>query len=71
LVQLVGRGSRSWDFFHAHSAVGEVDRQREADRDILWPGQAVGYKVGQLKVLEFRDGAKHQLGASIRHPRIQ
>ncbi len=50
-------------FFHAHSGIEEVVVQSETDRYISWAGQALGYKVGQLKILELRDYAKRQLGA--------
>jgi uncharacterized protein (DUF885 family) len=51
-------------FFHAHSGIEEVVVQSETDRYISWAGQALGYKVGQLKILELRDDAKRQLGAT-------
>lgn len=50
------------DFFHAHSAIDEPDVQSETDRYMTWPGQALGYKVGQLKILELRERAKRELG---------
>ncbi|WNL45377.1 DUF885 domain-containing protein [Dyella sp. BiH032] len=50
------------DFFHAHSSQDEPDIQAETDRYITWPGQALGYKMGQLKILELRERAKTQLG---------
>jgi uncharacterized protein (DUF885 family) len=50
-------------FFHDHSAIDEVEVQTETDRYIVWPGQALGYMVGQLKILELRDRARQQLGA--------
>lgn len=51
------------DYFHAHSAVDEVDVQSETDRYISLPGQALAYKLGQLKILELRDRAKRELGS--------
>jgi uncharacterized protein (DUF885 family) len=50
-------------FFHDHSGIDEVDVQSETDRYIVWPGQALAYKVGQLKILELREKAKRELGA--------
>ncbi len=34
----------------------------EVDRYIVWPGQALSYKLGQLNILALRDKAKQQLG---------
>ena len=50
-------------FFHDHSAIDEVEVQSETDRYISWPGQALAYKIGQLKILELREKAKKELGA--------
>ncbi|NII71719.1 uncharacterized protein (DUF885 family) [Dyella sp. SG562] len=50
------------DFFHAHSSQDEPDIQAETDRYITWPGQALGYKMGQLKILELRERARRELG---------
>ena len=50
------------DFFHAHSSQDEPSIQSETDRYIAFPGQALSYKIGQLKFLELRERAKKELG---------
>jgi uncharacterized protein (DUF885 family) len=50
------------DFFHEHSNQDEPDVQAETDRYMAIPGQALGYKIGQLKILELRAKAKDALG---------
>ena len=50
------------DFFHAHSSQDEPSIQSETDRYIAYPGQALAYKLGQLKILELRAMAKKELG---------
>jgi uncharacterized protein (DUF885 family) len=68
LVVDTGVHSKHWsreqmvDYFHQHSAIGETDVQAEVDRYIAWPSQALGYKVGQLKLLELRAKAQQALG---------
>jgi uncharacterized protein (DUF885 family) len=50
------------DFFHAHSDLDEPTVQAETDRYIAAPGQALCYKLGQLKILELREKARQVLG---------
>jgi len=49
-------------FMLEHSAASKDNIQGEVRRYITWPGQAVGYKVGQLKILELRRKAERKLG---------
>jgi uncharacterized protein (DUF885 family) len=68
LVVDTGVHSQHWtrqqmvDYFHQHSAVEETGVQAEVDRYIAWPSQALGYKIGQLKLLELRAKAQQALG---------
>jgi uncharacterized protein (DUF885 family) len=51
------------DFFAANAAKTTQDITVEVDRYIVWPGQALGYKMGQLKIRELRTKAERELGA--------
>ncbi len=45
-----------------NSALAEKNIQSETDRYIAWPGQALGYKIGQLKISQMRLKAEKALG---------
>ncbi len=67
LVVDTGIHAKGWsreqviDFFRKTDAVDEPTFQSETDRYIAWPGQALAYKLGQLKFRELRARAEKQL----------
>ena len=50
------------DYFHEHTAMDDENINTEVDRYIAWPGQALSYKMGQMKILELRARAQKELG---------
>ena len=50
------------ELFLQNTAKTPQDINNEVDRYIAWPGQALAYKIGQLKIMELRDKAKEELG---------
>lgn len=70
LVVDTGLHSMGWsrqqaiDFFLKNTAKTLQDITVEVDRYIVWPGQALGYKMGELKIRELRAAAEAQLGAA-------
>lgn len=70
LVVDTGIHAMGWDkaravaFMREHSALTDANIEAEVNRYISWPGQALGYMIGRLKILELRRRAEQALGAA-------
>ncbi|HEU4886782.1 MAG TPA: DUF885 domain-containing protein [Thermoanaerobaculia bacterium] len=68
LVVDTGMHAKGWtrqqaiDFFVANSSKPLHDIEVEIDRYLAWPGQALAYKLGELKIKELRANAERELG---------
>lgn len=68
LVVDTGIHSKGWskqqaiDFMTDNTALSEANIEAEVNRYISWPGQALAYKMGELKIRELRGKATETLG---------
>jgi uncharacterized protein (DUF885 family) len=68
LVVDTGMHSLKWsrreaiDFFAENSSKSMLDIENEIDRYISWPGQALAYKIGELKIRDLRSRSEQELG---------
>lgn len=53
---------RACEFFADHTSMAQHEIEAEVDRYIAWPGQALGYKLGELRIRSLRQKAEQELG---------
>jgi len=69
LVVDTGIHAFGWDkaraiaYMRENTALTDANIEAEVNRYISWPGQALGYMIGRLKILELRHRAEQALGA--------
>ncbi len=57
---------RAIDYMKERTALSSHEVTTEIDRYIAWPGQALAYKMGELKIRELRARAEKELGHALR-----
>lgn len=69
LVVDTGLHAKKWprqkaiDFMMENSPLSEAEIVNEVDRYVIWPGQALAYKIGQLEISGLRKKAEERLGS--------
>ena len=68
LVVDTGIHAKGWsrqqaiDFITTNTSLAPIDIAAEVDRYITWPGQALAYKIGELRILRLRQEAQEAMG---------
>ncbi len=53
---------RAIDYMNVNTGLARLNIEREVDRYIAWPGQALAYKIGEITIRDLRDQAMERLG---------
>ncbi len=61
---------RAKAFLAEHTLLSPENIDNEVDRYIVWPGQALAYKIGQIEILKLRRAARESLGPCFSLPRF-
>src|SRR6185312_14867709 len=68
LVVDTGMHAEGWsrekalEYYRSKMPVSDIESENEINRYVVWPGQALAYKVGQMKIRELRTRAQAALG---------
>jgi uncharacterized protein (DUF885 family) len=69
LVVDTGMHAKGWSkeqavaYMRSQTALSDANIEAEVNRYISWPGQALGYKIGEIRIRSLRDRAQKALGA--------
>jgi uncharacterized protein (DUF885 family) len=76
LVVDTGLHAKGWSrdraitYFQDTLGYSEAEARAQIERYMVWPGQALGYKIGSLKIMELRKRAQDALGAKFTLPKF-
>jgi uncharacterized protein (DUF885 family) len=76
LVVDTGLHAKGWSrdraikYFQDTLGYSEAEARAQIERYMVWPGQALGYKIGSLKIMELRKRAQDALGSKFSLPKF-
>lgn len=76
LVVDTGMHAKGWSrdqgikYFQETLGYSEHEARAQIERYMVWPGQALGYKIGSLKIMELRQRAQTALGSKFSLPKF-
>ena len=60
--------AKAIQYFQDTLGYSEAEARAQIERYMVWPGQALGYKIGSLKIMELRKRAQDALGSKFSLP---